>query len=192
MVVQAAWPGATVEDTLKQVTERLERQQETPLDPAQLLRPGVTTIFVNLQAAPPPRKFPTSAPRPQEHRRSGILAGRHVAPGFNDEFGDAFGIIYGFTPMDSPIASFAITSRTSVRSSCTCATSRRSKSWALRTRRYSSSSRCSSSPAWVSIARLSSPRCRRRTWCNRPARSKRATRRCRFRCPVRFGPSRMY
>ena len=25
MVVQAAWPGASVEDTLKQVTERLER-----------------------------------------------------------------------------------------------------------------------------------------------------------------------
>ena len=31
MVVSAAWPGATIEDTLKQVTERLERQlQETP------------------------------------------------------------------------------------------------------------------------------------------------------------------
>ena len=31
MVVQAAWHGASVEDTLKQVTERLERKlQETP------------------------------------------------------------------------------------------------------------------------------------------------------------------
>jgi len=31
MVVQAAWPGATIEDTLKQVTERLERKlQEVP------------------------------------------------------------------------------------------------------------------------------------------------------------------
>ena len=31
MVVQAAWPGATIEETLKQVTERLERKlQETP------------------------------------------------------------------------------------------------------------------------------------------------------------------
>ena len=52
MVVQAAWPGATVDDTLKQVTERLERKlQETPkLD---FLRSfttaGVTTIFVNLK-----------------------------------------------------------------------------------------------------------------------------------------------
>ena len=26
MVVQAAWPGATIDDTLKQVTERLERK----------------------------------------------------------------------------------------------------------------------------------------------------------------------
>jgi multidrug efflux pump len=52
MVVQAAWPGATVDDTLLQVTDRLERtQQETPsLD---FLRsytsPGLTTIFVNLK-----------------------------------------------------------------------------------------------------------------------------------------------
>ena len=31
MVVQAAWPGATIDDTLQQVTERLERKlQETP------------------------------------------------------------------------------------------------------------------------------------------------------------------
>ena len=31
MVVQAAWPGATLDDTLQQVTERLERTlQETP------------------------------------------------------------------------------------------------------------------------------------------------------------------
>jgi multidrug efflux pump len=31
MIVQAAWPGASVEETLKQVTERLERKlQETP------------------------------------------------------------------------------------------------------------------------------------------------------------------
>jgi multidrug efflux pump len=51
MVVQAAWPGATMEETLKQVTERLERTlQETPnLDFLRsFTRAGVTTIFVNL------------------------------------------------------------------------------------------------------------------------------------------------
>ena len=47
MVVHAVWPGATVEDTIKQVTERLERTlQETPkLDFLRSsTRAGVTTI----------------------------------------------------------------------------------------------------------------------------------------------------
>ena len=54
--MQAAWPGATLDDTLEQVTERIERKlQETPgLD---FLRsyttPGVTTIFVNLKGSTP-------------------------------------------------------------------------------------------------------------------------------------------
>jgi multidrug efflux pump len=52
MVVAAAWPGATIEDTLQQVTERLERTlQETPN--LNFLRSfstaGKTTIFVNLK-----------------------------------------------------------------------------------------------------------------------------------------------
>ena len=51
MVVQAGWPGATVEDTLKQVTDRIERKlQETrDLDfiPSYTTA-GRTTVFVNL------------------------------------------------------------------------------------------------------------------------------------------------
>ena len=54
MVVRAGWPGATLDDTLKQVTERLERKlQEIP--EVDFLRSftnaGVTTIFVNLKDA---------------------------------------------------------------------------------------------------------------------------------------------
>jgi multidrug efflux pump subunit AcrB len=102
MVVQAAWPGATVEDTLKQVTERLERKlQETPkLD---FLRSyttaGVTTIFVNLKGETTGREVPDI----WYHVRKSIGDIRHtlpvgiVGPGFNDDFGDTFGIIYGFT-----------------------------------------------------------------------------------------------
>ena len=102
MVVQAAWPGATIEDTLKQVTERLERTlQETPkLD---FLRSytsaGVTTIFVNLKGSATAREVPDI----WYHVRKSIGDMRHtlpagiVGPGFNDEFGDTFGIIYGFT-----------------------------------------------------------------------------------------------
>jgi multidrug efflux pump subunit AcrB len=102
MVVQAAWPGATLDDTLQQLTDRLERTlQETPsLD---FLRsytsPGKTTIFVNL-------KGKTTAPQIPDiwyHVRKSIgdirntLPAGVVGPGFNDEFGDVFGIIYGVT-----------------------------------------------------------------------------------------------
>ncbi len=102
MVVQAAWPGATIEDTLKQVTERLERTlQETPkLD---FLRSyttaGVTTIFVNLQGDTTAREVHdiwydvrTSVADMRATLPPGI-----VGPGFNDNFGDTYGIIYGFT-----------------------------------------------------------------------------------------------
>jgi multidrug efflux pump subunit AcrB len=102
MVVQAAWPGATIDDTLLQVTDRLERTlQETPnLD---FLRsytsPGLTTIFVNL------KQKTTAAQIPDiwYHVRKSIGDMRHtlpagvVGPGFNDEFGDVFGIIYAVT-----------------------------------------------------------------------------------------------
>src|SRR6516225_6110756 len=102
MVVQAAWPGATLEDTLQQVTDRLERTlQETPsLD---FLRsytsPGLTTIFVNLKGKTPAHEVPDI----WYHVRKSVGDMRHtlpagvIGPGFNDEFGDTFGIIYGFT-----------------------------------------------------------------------------------------------
>ena len=102
MVVQAAWPGATVEETFKQVTERLERTlQETPhLDFLRsFTRAGVTTIFVNLKGSTTAREVPDV----WYHVRKSIgdmrstLPEGVVGPGFNDEFGDTFGIIYGFT-----------------------------------------------------------------------------------------------
>lgn len=102
MVVQAAWPGATVEDTLNQVTERLERTlQETPhLDFIRsITTAGVTTIFVNLKGSANAAQVADT----WYHVRKSIGDIRHtlpagvVGPGFNDEFGDTFGIIYGFT-----------------------------------------------------------------------------------------------
>jgi multidrug efflux pump subunit AcrB len=102
MVVQAAWPGATVEETLKQVTERLERKlQETPhLDFLRsFTRAGVTTIFVNLKGSANAKQV--SDTWYQVRKNVGDI--RHtlpagiVGPGFNDDFGDTFGIIYGFT-----------------------------------------------------------------------------------------------
>src|SRR5262252_4313279 len=102
MVVQAAWPGATLDDTLDQVTDRLERTlKETPnLDFLRsFTRAGLTTIFVNLKGSTPPQTVPDI----WYHVRKSVADMRHtlpvgvVGPGFNDEFGDTFGIIYGFT-----------------------------------------------------------------------------------------------
>jgi multidrug efflux pump subunit AcrB len=102
MVVQAAWPGATVEETLKQVTERLERKlQETPhLDFLRsFTRAGVTTIFVNLQGSATAKQVSDTWYQVRKNVgdiRNTLPAGI-VGPGFNDDFGDTFGIIYGFT-----------------------------------------------------------------------------------------------
>jgi len=102
MVVQAGWPGATLDDTLLQVTDRLERTlQETPsLDFLHsYTSPGKTTIFVNLKGETTAAQIPDI----WYHVRKSIGDIRHtlpagvVGPGFNDEFGDVFGIIYGVT-----------------------------------------------------------------------------------------------
>ncbi len=102
MVVSAVWPGATIEETLLQVTERLERTlQETPnLDRLRSYSvPGQTTIFVDLKGATPAAIVPDMWY--QVRRRVADI--RHtlpqgvVGPFFNDDFGDTFGIIYGFT-----------------------------------------------------------------------------------------------
>ena len=102
MVVRAAWPGATIDDTLNQVTERLEQTlRETPhLD---FLRsftsPGVTTIFVNLKGSTPAHEVPDIwyHVRKSISDMRGTLPAGVTGPGFDDEFGDTFGIIYGFT-----------------------------------------------------------------------------------------------
>ncbi|WP_272910916.1 efflux RND transporter permease subunit [Falsiroseomonas oryziterrae] len=102
MVVSAAWPGATIEETLLQVTERIERTlQETPN--LERLRSytiaGQTTIFVDLKGSTPPNVV--SDMWYEVRKRVGDM--RHtlpqgvIGPGFNDDFGDTFGIIFGFT-----------------------------------------------------------------------------------------------
>ncbi|UWU79427.1 efflux RND transporter permease subunit [Bradyrhizobium huanghuaihaiense] len=102
MVVQAAWPGATAAETMKQVTERLERQlQETPhLDFLRsFTRPGLTTIFVNLKGSANARDVSDTWYRVRKtigDIRHTLPAGV-VGPAFDDDFGDTFGIVYGFT-----------------------------------------------------------------------------------------------
>ncbi|MDQ0505379.1 efflux RND transporter permease subunit [Xanthobacter agilis] len=102
MVVQANWPGATIEETFSQVAERLERKlQDVPkLDYLEsYTRAGATTIFVHLKGSATAAEVPDL----WYHVRKSVGDIRHtlpqgiVGPFFNDEFGDTFGIIYGFT-----------------------------------------------------------------------------------------------
>ena len=102
MVVSAAWPGATVDETLNQVTERLERTlQET--DYLNRVRSyttaGQTTIFVDLKQSTPPNKVPDIWYQVRKNigDMRGSLPAGVIGPGFNDDFGSTFGIIYAFT-----------------------------------------------------------------------------------------------
>lgn len=102
MVVQAAWPGATLEETVLQITERIERklQEVSGLDYlTSYTRAGVTTIFVNLRGDTPSDKVPDrwyDVRKKVGDIRHTLPTGT-IGPNFNDEFGDVFGIIYGFT-----------------------------------------------------------------------------------------------
>jgi len=102
MVVQAKWPGASVGDTLQQITDRLERKlQETPnLDYLKsYTTAGQSTVFVNLKDSTPPAQV--SDIWYQVRKKIGdigpTLPQGVLGPGFNDEFGDTYGIVYGFT-----------------------------------------------------------------------------------------------
>ncbi|PZR00398.1 MAG: ACR family transporter [Cereibacter sphaeroides] len=102
MLVTAVWPGATMEDTQTQLTDRLERRLEetTGLDSLRsITRPGIVTIYVDLDGQFPPDRVASVW---QEVRNS-VGDIRHtlpqgvLGPFFTDNFGDVFGIIYGFT-----------------------------------------------------------------------------------------------
>ena len=102
MVVQAGWPGATVEDTLKQVTDRIERKLQETRDLdfiTSYTTAGRTTVFVNLLGSTPSAEVPGiwyQVRKKMDDIHATLPAGV-VGPGFNDEFGDTYGIVYAFT-----------------------------------------------------------------------------------------------
>lgn len=102
MVIQAQWPGASVEDTVSQVAERIERKLEEleALDFTRtMVTPGQTTIFVNLRATTRARDVPGTwlQVRNMINDIRGQFPQGVVGPFFNDRFGDVYGNIYGFT-----------------------------------------------------------------------------------------------
>jgi multidrug efflux pump subunit AcrB len=102
MVVQAQWPGATLHDTLLQVTERIERKlQETPhLDYLKsYTKAGQSTVFVYLKGSTGPKEVSDTwyQVRKKIHDIQLTLPQGVIGPVADDEFGDTYGIIYGFT-----------------------------------------------------------------------------------------------
>ncbi|CAN7668823.1 efflux RND transporter permease subunit [Aminobacter sp. LjRoot7] len=102
MLIQANWPGASVDETTRQVTDRIEKKLEEleSLDFSRsVTTAGQTIIFVNLK---PTTKARDVAPTWVQVRnmvndlRPNFPQGVQ-GPFFNDRFGDVFGNIYAFT-----------------------------------------------------------------------------------------------
>jgi multidrug efflux pump subunit AcrB len=102
MIVRAFWPGATADETARQLTDRLEK----PLESLRWLdytnsysKPGESTVMVVLRDDTPPDDVPDQ----WYQVRKKIDDVRHTLPDgvrgpfFNDDFGDVYGVIYGFT-----------------------------------------------------------------------------------------------
>lgn len=102
MIIQASWPGATLEDMVNQVTDRIEKKvEEIPqFDFARSYnRPGETTIFVNLKDTTRPEEVPMAWLRIRNLISDirGQFPSGVIGPNFNDNFGDVFGNVYAFT-----------------------------------------------------------------------------------------------
>jgi multidrug efflux pump subunit AcrB len=102
MTISAAWPGASVEETTRQVTERIERKLEE-LESLDFTRsvttPGRTLVFVNLKPTTRARDVAPTWVTVRNMIRDiqGEFPSGVVGPAFNDRFGDVFGNIYAFT-----------------------------------------------------------------------------------------------
>jgi multidrug efflux pump subunit AcrB len=110
MMVEARWPGATVDETLQQVTDKIEKKlQETPYLESlrSFTNAGRTTILVLLKDSTPPK----SVSEAWYQVRKKLADIRHtlppgvIGPEANDEAGDVYGIQYafaanGFTPRE--------------------------------------------------------------------------------------------
>ncbi len=102
MVVHTEWPGATQEETMQQITDRIEKKlQDTPnlYYLKSYTTAGQSTIFVYLLESTPKKDVPELWY--QVRKKVGDIKQTFpqgvVGPFFNDEFGDTYGIIYAFT-----------------------------------------------------------------------------------------------
>lgn len=102
MIISAALPGATAEETVTQVTERIEKklqELETLKMTRSETRPGQTTVYLELRDDTPAADVPAIWARVRNMMTDirGTFPEEFAGFGFNDSFGDVFGNIYAFT-----------------------------------------------------------------------------------------------
>ena len=102
MIIGAALPGATIDETLKQVTTRIETKLEE-LDDLDFTRsvttPGQAVVYVELDPTTRGRDVPDAWKRVREMMADirGEFPAEFAGFRFNDNFGDVYGNIYAFT-----------------------------------------------------------------------------------------------
>lgn len=102
MVITAALPGASVEETLTQVTDRIEKKLED-LDELKhtrsITRPGQVIVYVDLLDTIRGRQIPLMWQKVRNMMADirGDFPQEFAGFKFNDNFGDVFGNIYAFT-----------------------------------------------------------------------------------------------
>lgn len=102
MVVKTLWPGANANDTLMQVTDRIEKKlEELPyLDFVRsYTKPGDSLVYVNLKDSTPAELVPDLwyQVRKKVGDIKGELPSGVQGPFFNDEFGDTYSLVLAFT-----------------------------------------------------------------------------------------------
>ncbi len=102
MIVSAQWPGASSQEMIDQVSDRIEKKLEE-LDTLDYTKsvssPGSTTIFVQLKDTARGPEVARSWLRVRNLVKDiqGTLPRGVIGPFFNDDFGDVFGNVYAFT-----------------------------------------------------------------------------------------------
>ncbi|PTW51265.1 efflux RND transporter permease subunit [Rhodovulum kholense] len=110
MVVSAALPGATAEETVTQVTDRIEKKLQE-IDALKFTRsvtyPGRSVVYVELRDATRAEEVDATWLRVRNMMSDirGEFPSEFAGFSFNDDFGDVFGSIYafvadGFTPRE--------------------------------------------------------------------------------------------
>jgi multidrug efflux pump subunit AcrB len=102
MIVSAALPGATAEETVTQVTDRIEKKLEelgSLKDTRSVTFPGQAVVYVDLRDDTPAATVPAVWAKVRNMMADirGDFPDEFAGFSFNDDFGDVFGSIYAFT-----------------------------------------------------------------------------------------------